>query len=185
MPGVTIEQPVAHETLAQGIRGAFKAGGIYRVELPAQMLLYKVSDAGAVDPRKRVRINSAGFATPWWFSYESLSLRDPTAGTISIRGVVDVLENASRTGAGLRNYLRARGAVCLDWNAMTHLLVVKLGRPVVGLMGGCSGQPFYDDEKQRVAQEAQNLSFSGGEQQFHVPGLRINDVVVERFGTIV
>jgi hypothetical protein len=184
MPSVTIEQQVAHETLAKGIRSAFKDTGIYRVELPRTMLLYKVTVADAVDSRKRVRINQAGFATPWWFSYESLSVRDPKVGLLMVRGMADVVENATRTGAGLRNFLQARGAVCLDWNDMTHLLVVKLARPVVALVGTCSGQPFYDDEKLRFARTARNLSFIGGEQQFYVPGLRVDDVVVQRFGPV-
>lgn len=181
---ITIEDALDHETLKPLLRGAFKSGAVYRVECPLRMALYKLTQAGAASAGGEIAVGPTGFATPWWFSYETLFVTDPRFGAISIRGVADVAENVSRSRVGFRDFLRTRGAVCHDWNLMTHLLIIELTRPVVGMMGICSGQPVYEDEALGRAHGAQNISFIGGEQQFYVPGLRRMDLVVRRFGAV-
>jgi hypothetical protein len=67
---------------------------------------------------------------------------------------------------------------------MTHLLVVELARPVIGLLGRCSGQPMIDDPESRAASQSMNISFIGGEQQLYLPGLRPHDLYVRAFGPL-
>jgi hypothetical protein len=180
--GITIEQRIEHSTLKQPFPGsAFKSAGVYRVALPTAMSLYKLTASDGAGSRGEIKVDSLGRVTPWWFSYESHVVKGRD-GMVTIRGVADVLENAKRAQGGLRGFLRSRGAVCHDWNAMTHLLVVALKRSVIGLMGTCSGQPVYDDPGLQAAHGAANLSFIGGEQQFFLQELRRTDVTVSVFG---
>ena len=88
-----------------------------------------------------------------------------------------------------QRFLRARGAVCLDWNVMTHLLIVQLRRPAVGLVGGCSGQPLYDDVTRAehdglTVADVENVRFIGGEQQLYLPRLLPSDLSVIAFGPV-
>lgn len=184
MTRIRIEQLVPPGTLRRPIPAtAFKDSPVYRIEGPPQFALYKVTHAAAVDPRRGIAVGRDGFITPWWFSYESATAAGAGA-TVPIRGIADKLEAASRTRARLVDYLRSRGAVCHDWNVMTHVLIIALERPVVGLLGPCSGQPLYEDANLRTAKQVANVTFIGGEQQFYLPGLRPGDVSVRMFGPI-
>jgi len=175
---IVIERQLDHNTLAADLRGAFKPDVVHRVEFQAGLSLYKVTESGAATPQE-IAVDALGRVTPWW-----VTLRDPQNETVSIRGVADVVESAGRAGAGLKRYLRTRGAVCHDWNLMTHVLVIALRRRVIGLMGTCSGQPLFHDRVKGRAKTVDNVRFIGGEQQFYPPGLRVADVRVIRFGSL-
>lgn len=186
MSTIRIESKLDHATLKKPLPWrAFTPGAIYRVEFPAGMSLYKVTQAGAVTGAGALRAGASGVVTPWWFSYRTLAAQHPRQGTVNVRGIADVVESAHRVKTGtLRDFLRARGAVCLDWNTMTHLLIVDLRRSAIGIIGTCSGQPVIDDVGVAQASGVDNVRFIGGEQQLYIPGLRIGDVVVRSFGPL-
>lgn len=186
MSTIRIESKLDHATLKKPLPWrAFKPGGIFRVEFPAGMSLYKVTQAGAVTGSGALPAGAAGFVTPWWFSYKTLAAQHPRLGTVNVRGIADVVESANRSKAGsLLSFLRARGAVCRDWNTMTHLLIVELRRSAIGMIGACSGQPVFDDVGVAQASGVDNIRFIGGEQQLYMPGLRVGDVVVRSFGSL-
>lgn len=181
---IVLEQAVAHGTLRKPIPAqAFKAKSLFRIECPAGLALYKLTHAAAVEKRSSIVPGRDGFISPWWFCYEStVAVSSDRKDDVPIRGIADKLEGASRTVTDLPTYLRSRGAVCHDWNVMTHLLVLELARPVVGLLGPCSGQPLFDDVGLRTANRCPNISFIGGEQQIYLPGLRPLDVSLRAFG---
>lgn len=179
---IVIEQAVDRATLRTPVpRTAFKGQAVYRVMFPAGLTMYKLTHGGAVDRRRGIATNAQGHVTPWWFSYESVDAHS-AHGSVAIRGIADTVTGASRAAANLPQYLRSRGAVCYDWNDMTHLLVVELAREVVGLVGLCSGQPLFEDAATRTSKGCWNVSFIGGEQQLFLPGLHPHDLAVRQFG---
>jgi hypothetical protein len=190
MAMLRIESKVAHSSLKKPLPSrAFTAGDIHRVEFPMGMPLYKVTESTAVEASGNLRPGPTGFATPWWFSYDEMTGQDPALGVVRLKGIAEVVARSRATKSDLRAFLRARGAVCLDWNVMTHLLIVQLRRPVVGLVGGCSGQPLYDDvtraERDGLSvQDVENVRFIGGEQQLYLPGLLPSDLRVIAFGPV-
>jgi len=184
MPAVRIETKVDHATLKKPLpASAFADRDIFRVEFPAGMSLYKVTQAGAVLHSGLLPAGKSGFVTPWWFSYETATATGGGQTVLRLQGIADVVERARGSGgAGLQDYLRSRGAVCLDWNRMTHLLIVALRRPTIGLVGPCSGQPVIEDNTAAQAVGVENVRFIGGAQQLYIQGLGPNDVAVRSFG---
>lgn len=178
----TIEREVDLDTLRRPLpHDAFKPG-IFRVEYPVGMSIYKLTHDHAVGATRRVVPNRSGVVSPWWFSYETMIIAS-RSGPVAVTGVSDVVGRTSAARSPFKDYVRARGAICFDWNVLTHLLVVELTRPVVGLLGPCSGQPLYDDPAER-ASRAPNVTFIGGAQQLYLPGLRPGDLSVQVFGPI-
>lgn len=190
MATLHIEARIARSTLQKPLPfRAFASRDIHRVEFSPGATLYKVTEGAAVDPAGMVRPGPTGFATPWWFSYQALSATHAELGTVQLKGLEHVLTRARATNADLPSFLRARGAVCLDWNVMTHVLVVRTRRPVVGLVGACSGQPLFDDLTKVQAsglavEDVENVRFIGGEQQLYLPGLLPIDLEVLQFGKL-
>ncbi len=185
MEAIRMEAKLDHSTLKPLLRGAFTTAPIYRAEFPAGMSLYKITQRDAVSASGTVAVGPSGFATPWWFSYRTLGIRDARIGAVSLRGIADIVESASRTPAGsLQGFLRSRGAVCEDWNQMTHLLIVDLRRPVIGIVGTCSGQPVFHETKIAQKEGVANVRFIGGEQQIYLPGLNPSDVAIRSFGPL-
>jgi hypothetical protein len=179
-----IEAVISRDSLQSEPRPCFKPGNVHRVECTTGSLLYKLTQEGVVGPTGAPVPRDDGNITPWWFSYIDRTLRAPDRSKIEIRGVRDVLESAARTQTGIVAFLRARGAVCEDWNRMTHLLLVRLRRPVLGVLGACSGQPVYEKLHLRESAGVLNVSFIGGEQQLFLHGLKPHDVEVVRYGKI-
>jgi hypothetical protein len=184
MPNIRIEAQLDRDSLKKPLPSiAFADRDIFRVEFPAGMSLYKVTQAGAALP-SGLPAGKTGFVTPWWFSYETVS-GTGSGHVLRIDGIADLVGRAhSAGGARLQEYLRSRGAVCLDWNRMTHLLIVALRRSAVGLVGPCSGQPIIEDTTAAHASGVENVRFIGGAQQLYIQGLSPNDVVVRSFGPL-
>lgn len=153
----------------------FSGRQLYRVRVGSGTQLYKLTDEGAV-LSGQPRVNAVGLATPWWFLFESQQILLP-GGSMTVSGIADAVELSQRTGASIADFLRSRAAVNLAWNnPMTHLLLVELTRPVVGLMGQASAQLRSEDHA--------NVAFLGGGMQFYLPGLTVSDLAVHTIGKI-
>jgi len=103
--------------------------------------------------------------SPWWCLVHSMRL---PSGEL-FEGFWVSARRAKRLNRPLRDYARVRTAISHDFkNPMTHLVVVKLNVPVIGLAGKASGQPEF--EKELV--DLQHVYQIGGGHQLWIPSLR-------------
>jgi hypothetical protein len=202
MSRIQAGQPVDHDGLRHrygtSVARAFTRGSASDVTCGANVALCKVTVAAAVaGGTVRPAPGTAG-VSPWWFSHETVTVAAPGGTRFSLPGLAEDIARAQRTGSPLRSYMRARGAVCLDWNRMTHVLVAVLRRDVAGIVGQCSGQPLVDkierlDDpavgpvvRQWVGghagiEDVHNVRFIGGHWQLYLPHLQPSDLDVVSF----
>jgi len=177
-----IERQLELRELASGIQRSFRDAPIYRIRFPRGTMLFKLTGNRAVGQDGRVVPRETGLVSPWWFNYETVRAAF-TGQQYVLPGIADYCERANRLPVDIVLFLRSRGAVSLDWNCMTHLLVVELTRETVGAAGDCSGQQIVDDPKLRPA-HLYNVRFIGGAKQLYLPGLQPSDLNVATYGPI-
>jgi hypothetical protein len=139
---------------------------LYRVEFGAGLKFYKLTGPDAVR-NGAIQRSSVGKISPWWFAYDAFAL--PASPPLFVPGIPEALMQAQRASAAFSQFQRSRGAVNHAWkNPMSHLLVVQLARPVVGLIGRAAGQHFDAIHG--------NVRFIGGAIQFYLPELGPGDL---------
>jgi hypothetical protein len=180
-----VESKLQHASLSADLRSAFATGELYRVMFFAGHSLFKLSHEKAVNTRGLIHASGNGAVTPWWFSYETVRLKTGSAGhTYELPGVVDPVQRAQAVRVDFGTFMRTRAAVNWDWNnPMTHVLVVRLTRDAVGLVGRCSGQP-HGTPPDAGGVSFDRVSWIGGARQIYLPGLAARDVEVLEHGRV-